>query len=134
MNTLPRTRTAPPRRAFLGRTGLGLGSLALASLLEPRLFGDGSDAPSRSAPTSSEGAGGLPGFPNFAAKAKRVIYLFQSGAPSQMDLFDHKPALAELRGSELPDSIRRGQRLTGMTSSQSSFPVAPTRYKFSQHG
>jgi hypothetical protein len=63
-----------------------------------------------------------------------VIYLFQSGAPSQMDLFDWKPALADLRATELPDSIRRGQRLTGMTATQTSFPVAPTRYKFAQHG
>src|SRR5262245_63583404 len=123
------------RRQFLGRAGLGLGSLALASLLEPRLLGDDSSAtPARPAPGSSENTGGLKGFPNFAPKAKRVIYLFQSGAPSQMDLFDYKPRLADLRGTELPDSIRRGQRLTGMTSTQSSFPVAPSKYKFAQYG
>ncbi len=63
-----------------------------------------------------------------------MIYLFQSGAPSQMDLFDHKPKLKDLRGQELPDSIRRGQRLTGMTASQSSFPVAPSRFKFARRG
>jgi hypothetical protein len=74
------------------------------------------------------------GFPNFAPRAKRVIYLFQSGAPSQMDLFDYKPELAERRASELPDSIRMGQRLTGMTSTQASFPVAPSIFKFAQHG
>src|SRR5262245_55385611 len=97
------------RRVFFSRSGLGLGSVALASLLEPSLFGE--DAP-RTLPTSpsDDGAGGLPGFPNFTARAKRVIYLFQSGAPSQMDLFDPKPKLADLRGTELPDSIRRGQR------------------------
>ena len=70
----------------------------------------------------------------FAPKAKRVIYLFQSGAPSQLDLFDYKPKLADLRGTELPDSIRQGQRLTGMTSRQASFPVAPSKFRFAQHG
>jgi hypothetical protein len=68
------------------------------------------------------------------AKAKRVIFLFQSGAPSQIDLFDPKPKLADLRGTELPDSIRQGQRLTGMTSRQTSFPVAPSKFRFAQHG
>src|SRR5256886_15848287 len=72
--------------------------------------------------------------PHFKPRAKRVIYLFQSGAPSQMELFDYKPKLAELRGTELPDSIRQGQRLTGMTSRQTSFPVAPSRFRFAQHG
>jgi hypothetical protein len=71
---------------------------------------------------------------HFAARAKRVIFLFQSGAPSQVDLFDYKPGLANLRGTELPDSIRQGQRLTGMTSRQASFPIAPSRFRFSQHG
>jgi hypothetical protein len=66
--------------------------------------------------------------------AKRVIYLFQSGAPSQIDLFDYKPALEALRAKELPDSIRQGQRLTGMTATQTSFPVAPSLFKFAQHG
>lgn len=68
------------------------------------------------------------------AKAKRIIYLFQSGAPSQMDLFDPKPALENRRGEDLPDSIRQGQRLTTMTSGQSKFPVAPSMFKFGQHG
>jgi hypothetical protein len=72
--------------------------------------------------------------PQFAPTAKRVIYLFQSGAPSQIDLFDHKPALAALRAKELPDSIRQGQRLTGMTATQTSFPVAPSIFYFAQHG
>src|SRR3970282_759278 len=78
--------------------------------------------------------GGLPGVPHFEPKAKRVIYLFQSGAPSQMDLFDHKPKLADLRATELPDSIRRGQRLTGMTSRKVSFPMAPSMFRFAKHG
>jgi hypothetical protein len=78
--------------------------------------------------------GGLPGFPNFAPKAKRVIYLFQSGAPSQIDLFDHKPLLNKLNGEQLPESVRGGQRLTGMTSQQSSIPLAGSLFPFQQHG
>jgi hypothetical protein len=123
------------RRLFFSRASAGLGSVALASLLEPRLFAD-DDVQTPQAGTNGDAAGpdGLAGFPNLPAKAKRVIYLFQSGAPSQMDLFDSKPNLAGLRGTELPDSIRQGQRLTGMTSTQTSFPVAPSKYKFAQHG
>src|SRR5262249_8231586 len=68
------------------------------------------------------------------AKAKRVIYLFQSGAPSQIDLFDHKPKLTKLQSTELPDSVRKGQRLTGMTSTQTSFPVAASKFRFAKHG
>jgi len=83
------------------------------------------------AKTSSSG---LLGFPTHAAKAKRIIYLFQSGAPSQMDLFDPKPAIADRRGEDLPDSIRKGQRLTTMTSGQKKFPVAPTIFKFGRYG
>lgn len=114
------------RRHFFGRTAGSVGLAALASLL-------GGDA--RAATGALQTAvGGLPGLPHFAPKAKRVIYLFQSGAPSQMDLFDYKPKLADLRGTELPDSIRQGQRLTGMTSTQTSFPVAPSKFKFAQHG
>ncbi len=104
------------RRTFLGNAGLGLGSLALTSMLHE-------DAHAQ-----------LPGLPHFPARAKRVIYLFQSGGPSQMDLFDHKPALAHLRGNDLPASIRQGQRLTGMTAAQDRFPVAPTMFKFARHG
>jgi hypothetical protein len=79
-------------------------------------------------------AGGLPGLPHFPARAKRVIYLFQSGAPSQLDLFDSKPAIREKRGIELPDSVRMGQRITTMTSGQKSLPVAPTVFQFARHG
>ena len=86
-------------------------------------------APDRNAKT-----GGLMGLPHFPPKVKRVIYLFQSGAPSQMELFDYKPKLNDYRGQDLPDSIRNGQRLTGMTSGQSHFPVAPSVYGFKQHG
>src|SRR5438477_9619925 len=115
------------RRLFFGNAGLALGSVPLASLLQSKLFAD--DAVPR-----TKGEGGLAAFPNFTARARRVIYLFQSGAPSQMDLFDYKPKLDNLRATELPDSIRMGQRLTGMTSRQASFPVAPSRFKFAQHG
>ncbi len=114
------------RRHFFGRCSHGLGIAALASLLGEDLRGADTG--------SAEDASGLPGFPNFAPKAKRVIYLFQSGAPSQMELFDYKPKLQALRATELPDSIRKGQRLTGMTAAQSSFPVAPSIFGFKQHG
>ena len=77
---------------------------------------------------------GLGGLPHFAGKAKRVIYLFQSGAPSQLDLFDYKPQLNKHHAADLPDSIRKGQRLTGMTSKQERFPVAPSTFSFAQHG
>src|SRR3954469_7571609 len=103
-----------------------LGAAALATLL--------ADEGRAAAPPVREYDGALPGLPHFKAKAKRVIYLFQSGAPSQLDLFDPKPKLADQRGKELPDSIRKGQRLTGMTATQSSFPVAPSKFKFAQHG
>jgi hypothetical protein len=98
------------RRTFLGRT---VGAAALASLL-------------------GEVASG--GEPHFKPTAKRIIYLFQSGAPSQLDLLDHKPKLKDLFGKDLPDSVRRGQRLTGMTATQEAFPVAPSKYKFQKHG
>lgn len=111
------------RRTFLQAGGLGLGSLALSTLMSQ----------SKGWAEAAQ-SGALPGLPHFPPKAKRVIYLFQSGAPSQMDLFDPKPGLVERRGTELPDSIRLGQRLTGMTATQTSFPVAPTKYKFQQHG
>jgi len=109
------------RRLFLKRSGFSLGSLALGSLLEK------DQARAGSASSSA-------GLPHFTAKAKRVIYLFQSGAPSQMDLFDYKPALKDKRGIELPDSIRMGQRITTMTSGQKTLPDAPSLFKFAQHG
>jgi hypothetical protein len=111
------------RRHFFGRAGIGVA--ALAALLDRDL---------RAAPATTPSTGGLPGLPHFPPRARRVIYLFQSGAPSQMDLFDPKPRLKDLRGTELPDSVRRGQRLTGMTATQASFPVAPSRFAFARHG
>ena len=118
------------RRHFFGLGSTGIGTAALATLLNRDLGAAGPGGP----PASGDRTRGLPGYPHFAPTAKRVIYLFQSGAPSQMELFDYKPGLQDLRGTELPDSIRKGQRLTGMTSAQSSFPVAPTLFKFSRHG
>ena len=82
----------------------------------------------------AQASGGLPALPHFAPKAKRVIYLFQHGAPSQLDLFDYKPALVSQRGKDLPESVRKGQRLTGMTAYQATFPAAPSIFKFAQHG
>ncbi|HEX4129860.1 MAG TPA: DUF1501 domain-containing protein [Pirellulales bacterium] len=117
------------RRHFLTQGTVGLGAMALATLLE------GEDA--RGAEMSSSpraGVRGLPELPHFTPTAKRVIYLFQSGAPSQMDLFDYKPTLEKSRGNDLPDSVRMGQRLTGMTSGQKSFPIAPSMFKFARHG
>jgi hypothetical protein len=105
------------RRYFFGKAAAGLGTAALASLLQ-----------------ADESSGAMPGIPHFPPTAKRVIYLFQSGAPSQMDLFDYKPRLRDLAKTELPDSIRGGQRLTGMTSGQTSFPVAPSIFPFQQYG
>src|SRR5258706_237608 len=112
------------RRQFFSKTSRGLGVLGLASLFPKTLFGAASQA----------SIGGLPGFPNFPAKAKRVIYLFQSGAPSQMDLFDYKPLLNKLNGEQLPEHVRAGQRLTGMTSQQASIPLAGSIFPFKQHG
>lgn len=109
------------RRNFFGRSSAGIGGAALASLLDQDLFA-GTDT------------GGLAGLPHFAPKAKRAIYLFQSGGPSQIDLFDHKPNLQDHFAAELPDSVRMGQRLTAMSATQESFPIVPSKFKFAQHG
>jgi hypothetical protein len=118
MNPIRERELMLTRRQLFGRAATGIGTVALGTLLAPE----------------AKAAKGLPGFPNFAPKAKRVIYLHQSGAPSQMDLFDYKPTLGARFGEDLPDSIRQGQRLTGMTSGQKRFPVAPSVYKFAQYG
>jgi hypothetical protein len=104
------------RRSFLGTAGAAVSTAALS-----QLFG---------AEQQPASLGGLHHKPS----AKRVIYLFQSGAPSQIDLFDHKPGLAKMQNEDLPDSVRRGQRLTGMTKDQERFPIAASRFRFSQHG
>ncbi|HYE21796.1 MAG TPA: DUF1501 domain-containing protein [Tepidisphaeraceae bacterium] len=113
------------RRALFGRTATGIGSAALASLLNPSLFAQ--DVPAAPA------LGALKVLYH-APRAKRVIYLFMSGGPSHIDLFDHKPALANVHGAELPNSVRNGQRITGMTSGQKSFPCVAPMFKFARHG
>ena len=118
-------KLAMTRRHFFGRSASGIGAAALTSLLNPALF---------AASVQERRMGGLPGFPNFPPTAKNVIFLFQSGGPSQMDLFDYKPALKKYQGQDLPDSVRMGQRITGMTSGQSTLPVASSMFKFSRHG
>jgi hypothetical protein len=126
MDSRDESRLLLTRRHFFGRASTGIGVAALATLLNDDL---------RAAPASERNAiGGLKGLPHFPPRARRVIYLFQSGAPSQMDLFDFKPKLQSLRATELPPSVRMGQRLTGMTSSQTSFPIAPAKFKFARHG
>ncbi|MFZ6009785.1 MAG: DUF1501 domain-containing protein [Bacteroidota bacterium] len=112
------------RRKFLSRLSLGVGSAALGSLLIPGLFSGGSD----------DAEDLLTGVPHFAPKAKRIIYLFQNGAPSQLESFDYKPLLRKMMGQELPASIRQGQRLTGMTAGQKSFPLVGSYYDFQQYG
>ena len=112
------------RRHFFGSGAQGIGVAALASLLNGRASGG----------QAGEGAHGLAGLPHFAPKAKRVIYLLQSGAPSQVDLLDYKPSLEKLHMTDLPDSVRQGQRLTGMTAGQKQFPIVKSPWKFQQHG
>lgn len=109
------------RRDWLNRFGMGLGGVALGHLLSNNAI-------------AAEDPQGVLGAPHFPARAKRVIYLFQSGGPSQMDLFDYKPKLNEMNGERLPDSVRQGQRLTGMSANQTSLPLAGSIFKFAQHG
>ncbi len=111
------------RRRFLSTMSLGLGSMALGSLLMPDLFNNGGIEDALT-----------PGIPHFAPKAKRVIYLFQNGAPSQQELFDYKPMLRDMHGKEIPPSVRGTQRLTGMTADQSSFPLVGSFVDFKQYG
>ena len=108
------------RRQLFGRATLGVGTAALASLVHAE----------GAAKAFNVSHGGQPGFPNFAPKAKRVIYLTMNGGPSQLDLWDYKPKLADHFNDDLPPQIRNGQRITTMTSGQARFPVAPSKYKF----
>ncbi|MSQ97546.1 MAG: DUF1501 domain-containing protein [Gemmataceae bacterium] len=114
------------RRTFLQRSGVSLGAAAAGMLA-------GSFAPRTLLGSQSGEASPSPAL-NHAATAKRVVYLFQAGAPSQIDLLDYKPGLKKLQATELPASVRMGQRLTGMTSGQAKFPVAASLFKFAQHG
>ncbi|MDX2247287.1 MAG: DUF1501 domain-containing protein [Bacteroidia bacterium] len=110
------------RRDFLTRTSLGLGAVALSSLI-----GIGNA-------WGKETSEGILHAPHFPPRVKRVIYLFQSGGPSQLELFDYKPLLQKMNGQQLPDSVRKGQRLTGMSSGQTSLPLAGAQFAFQQHG
>ncbi|NOY00527.1 MAG: DUF1501 domain-containing protein [Verrucomicrobia bacterium] len=115
------------RRQFFGKSAMGLGTAALASLMGRN---------SLNAARSSGVAGGAvpPEFRHFAPKAKRAIYLFMAGAPAQVDLLDYKPEMRKWYDKDLPETVRDGQRLTTMTSKQKRFPIAPSIYDFKQHG
>lgn len=114
------------RRQFFRKGALGLGTAALGSLLASGV--------SAQQPTwRAESSGGIPALPHHAPKAKRAIYLFMSGAPSQLDMYDYKPKMQKLFDTDLPDEIRKGQRLTTMTSKQSRFAVAPTIFNFKKY-
>jgi len=118
MNLTPDPRIN--RRAFLGKAASGVGAMALATLLNPEGFARNVNAPS--------------GLPHYAPKARRMIYLFQSGGPGQMDLYDYKPGLRDRRGEDVPTSVYPAERKTTMSSGQTHFPVAPSIYDFQQHG
>lgn len=111
------------RRNFLNKTAMGMGAVALQQLISP-LSTVGATMEDRI----------MSALPTIAPKAKRVVFLFMAGGPSQFETFDYKPKLRDLFGTELPDSIRKGQRLTGMSANQSSLPVVPSLYDFKQHG
>jgi hypothetical protein len=117
------------RRQFFGRSALGLGTAALAALIEGEGLSAKADATEQHVLPHAGKLGG-----HWPARAKRAIYLFQSGGPSQIEMLDYKPQLRQLHGSELPDSIRMGQRVTGMTSGQKSFPVIASKFNFQQYG
>ncbi|MEN8772721.1 MAG: DUF1501 domain-containing protein [Akkermansiaceae bacterium] len=115
------------RRQFLLRTGNGIGAAALSTMLNPSLIGS----------AMGEGMqqyGGLPSIPHFPGKAKRVIYMFMAGGPSHIDLYDYKPIQRKLHGTELPDSVRQEQRLTGMSSGQKSFSCVAPMFDFEKYG
>jgi hypothetical protein len=118
----PETLLTLTRRHFLSQSALGLGALGLAEIM------------GTSAHADTKRIGGLAGVPHFKPKAKRIIYLFQSGGPAAQDLFDDKPLLREKSGEPLPDHIRRGQRLTGMSVNQAVLPLAGSAFAFHQHG
>ena len=115
------------RREFFGRFAFGLGGAALFSLLNRDAFA------AATAQTENPFKGILSA-PHFPAKARRIIYLFMAGGPSQLDLFDYKPLLNERNGQDLPDSVRKGQRLTGMSGNQATLPLAGSIFKFARHG
>ena len=123
MKLLQEHRALLTRRQLFGRSALGLGTAALATLLNKDAF---ANEPAR--------IGGLPSLPHFASKAKRVIYLLQNGAPTHVDLYDYKPMLTRWRGRQLPDSLLQGRRFSTMTGGQASKPALPNITKFARHG
>ena len=120
------------RRQFFRRGGNAVGAATLAALAGGELLAE--DRAAKADDKQQVATGGVPGLPHFPAKAKNVFYLHMVGGPSQMDLFDYKPQMTDWYDKDLPESIRNGQRLTTMTSGQSRFPIAPSKYKFAQHG
>jgi hypothetical protein len=123
-NQIPESIRQIDRRDFLFKSTMALGGIALGTLMGEKAFAGG-------------GPGGISGSmaaPNFAPKAKRIIYLFQNGGPPQIELFDNKPMLEKMYGQNLPDSVRKGQRLTGMTANQKNLPLVPSYFKFAKHG
>ncbi len=134
MNPFRERQLLLTRRHFFGRAATGIGTAALASILNPRLFAEDADRVAAAAAPGLAGRLGVLGTTHFAPRAKRVIYLFMSGGPSHIDLFDHKPKLKEYHGEELPGSVRMGQRITGMTSGQKKFACVSPMFEFKQHG
>ncbi len=118
------------RRHFFGKTATGIGSVGLASVLSPAIFA----APPADNPAAAPLSDGVLAQPHHPPRAKRIIYLFMSGAPSQFETFDYKPKLVDMFDQDLPDSVIAGQRFTTMTSGQKRFPIAPNIFKFGQHG
>ena len=130
MNPIERQKQIESRRHFFQQGGLGLGTAALASLMGGTIPNGSANA----AGVKRNAIGGLPGLPHFAPKAKRAIYLFMAGAPCQMDMFDYKPDMEKMYDKDIPDSVTQGQRKTTMTNGQARFPIAPSKFKFKQHG
>ena len=128
MNPIQQAALLETRRYFLGRAAAGVGTAALASLLNPGLFG------AEAAPADPLASLGTMPKLSHAPKAKRVIWLFMADGPSQLDLWDYKPKLGEFFDKDLPDSVRMGQRITTMTSGQARLPCAPSKFAFAQHG
>ena len=116
------------RRSFLKKASLSIGSVALGSLIA------GQSGLLTPKPKNIISGSGIPGIPDIPARAKRVVYLFQSGGPSQFETFDYKPMLEKMHGQNLPDSVRKGQRLTGMSAQQSALPLVGSSFKFEQRG
>lgn len=127
MNPIDDRKTMLTRRHFFGKSACGIGTMALASLLQK-------DSRASNAAELGSHVGLLGGRTHLAPRAKRVIYLFMADGPAQLDLFDYKPKMVDWFDKDLPESIRNGQRITTMTSGQARFPIAPTKYRFARYG